>query len=47
MEIYGKVDILVNNAGIAATKSYKDTTIDYWNLALDINALLFKLYPRL
>ncbi|WP_175074315.1 SDR family NAD(P)-dependent oxidoreductase [Terribacillus sp. AE2B 122] len=38
IENYGKVDILVNNAGIAATKSYQDTSIDYWHMALDINA---------
>ncbi|WP_127539989.1 SDR family NAD(P)-dependent oxidoreductase [Paenibacillus illinoisensis] len=38
IEVYGKVDILVNNAGIAATKPFKDTTVEYWNLALDINA---------
>lgn len=38
VELYGKVDILVNNAGIAATKSYNDTSIKYWNMALNINA---------
>ncbi|GAF64702.1 putative dehydrogenase [Bacillus sp. TS-2] len=38
VELYGKVDILVNNAGIAATKSYSDTSNEYWNMALNINA---------
>ncbi len=38
VELYGKVDILLNNAGIAATKSYNDTSIEYWNMALNINA---------
>lgn len=38
VKLYGKVDILLNNAGIAATKSYNDTSIEYWNMALNINA---------
>jgi NADP-dependent 3-hydroxy acid dehydrogenase YdfG len=34
-----KVDILVNNAGIEAIKPFSETTVEYWNLAQNINAL--------
>ncbi|MDD4347113.1 MAG: glucose 1-dehydrogenase [Desulfitobacteriaceae bacterium] len=35
---FGPITVLVNNAGILATKSYKETNIDYWRKGLDINA---------
>lgn len=38
VKAFGKIDILVNNAGILATKPYTETTIEYFNLGLNINA---------
>lgn len=35
---FGKINILVNNAGILATKPYKETDVDFWNLGMNINA---------
>ena len=37
VETYGKVDILVNNAGILLSKSLEDTTVDEWDLVMNIN----------
>jgi len=34
---YGKVDILVNNAGILLSKSLEDTSVDEWDLVMNIN----------
>ena len=38
MAHYGKIDILVNNAAIASFKSAKDTTLEEWNLIMDVTA---------
>lgn len=38
VKAFGKIDTLVNNAGILATKPYTETTIEYFNLGLNINA---------
>ena len=37
VETYGKVDILVNNAGILLSKSLEDTSVDEWDLVMNIN----------
>ena len=37
VETYGKVNILVNNAGILLSKSLEDTTVDEWDLVMNIN----------
>src|SRR5699024_6782618 len=33
-ERFGKIDILVNNAGISSEKTFKDITVDDWNLMM-------------
>ena len=35
---YGKLDILVNNAGIGAASPLEETTVDQWDLQLDVMA---------
>src|SRR5699024_12593234 len=37
-ERFGKIDILVNNAGISSEKTFKDITVDDWNLMMKINS---------
>ena len=37
IESYGKVDILVNNAGILLSKSLEDTSVEEWDLVMNIN----------
>src|SRR5699024_9930822 len=38
IERYGKIDILVNNTGISSEKTFKDITVDDWNLMMKINS---------
>jgi 3(or 17)beta-hydroxysteroid dehydrogenase len=35
---YGKLNILVNNAGVSLAKTIEDTSLDEWNLVMDINS---------
>ena len=35
---FGKLDILVNNAGIARINNVEDTSVEEWDLVMDINA---------
>ena len=35
---YGKLNILVNNAGVSLGKTIEDTSLDEWNLVMDINS---------
>jgi 3(or 17)beta-hydroxysteroid dehydrogenase len=35
---YGKLNILVNNAGVSLGKTIEDTSLDEWNLIMDINS---------
>jgi len=37
VEAYSKVDILVNNAGILLSKSLEDTSVEEWDLVMNIN----------
>lgn len=36
IETYGGVDILVNNAGLATSNSFEETTLDEWNLNMNV-----------
>lgn len=36
VETYGGVDILVNNAGLATSSPFEETTLDEWNLNLNV-----------
>ena len=35
---FGKLDVLVNNAGINRTQGIEETTVEEWDLVMDINA---------
>jgi rhamnulose-1-phosphate aldolase/alcohol dehydrogenase len=36
IETYGGVDILVNNAGLATSSSFEETSLDEWNLNMNV-----------
>ena len=36
IEAYGGVDILVNNAGLATSSSFEETSLDEWNLNMNV-----------
>lgn len=36
VKTYGGVDILVNNAGLATSSSFEETTLDEWNLNMNV-----------
>jgi NAD(P)-dependent dehydrogenase (short-subunit alcohol dehydrogenase family) len=38
-DTFGRIDILVNNAGVFVVKPLMDTTIEEWNLTMQVNAL--------
>jgi NAD(P)-dependent dehydrogenase (short-subunit alcohol dehydrogenase family) len=37
VDAYGTIDILVNNAGILRDKSFKNMTLDEWDLVMDVH----------
>jgi len=37
VETYGKIDILVNNAGILLSKGLEDTSVEEWDLVMNVN----------
>lgn len=38
VKTYGKLNVLVNNAGISLGHDIEDTTLDEWNLIMNVNA---------
>lgn len=37
-ESFGNISVLVNNAGVCIIKDFRDSTLEDWNLSLNINA---------
>ena len=37
VDAYGTIDILINNAGILRDKSFKNMTLDEWDLVMDVH----------